>query len=78
MVMRVAILREYFGSASFGKLLGIVMGSGAIGGMLGPTLAGWVFDTFGNYQLAWFGFLGIVILPIILLLRLDPKKTVRI
>jgi MFS family permease len=76
--MRVAILREYFGSASFGKLLGIVMGSGAIGGMFGPTLAGWVFDTFGNYLFAWFALLGIIILPIILVLRLDPKKTVRI
>ena len=78
MVMRAAILMEYFGSASFGKLLGIVMGSGAIGGMFGPTLAGWVFDTFGNYLFAWFALSGIIILPIILVLRLDPKKTARI
>jgi OFA family oxalate/formate antiporter-like MFS transporter len=76
-VMRVVILREYFGSASFGKLLGIVMAAGAIGGMVGPTLAGWVFDTFGNYQWVWFGFLGMVILPIVLLLRLEPSKTVK-
>jgi cyanate permease len=54
------------------------MGSGAIGGMFGPTLAGWVFDTFGNYLFAWFALLGIIILPIILVLRLDPKKTARI
>jgi len=62
--MRVVTLREYFGSASFGKLLGIIMASAAIGGMIGPTLAGWVFDTFGNYQWVWLGFLAILVLPL--------------
>jgi MFS family permease len=76
-VMRVVTLREYFGSASFGKLLGIIMASAAIGGMIGPTLAGWVFDTFGNYQWVWLGFLAILVLPIALLLKLDPRKTVK-
>ena len=33
MVMRGAILREYFGRDSFGKMFGILMGFGSIGGM---------------------------------------------
>ncbi len=74
MVIRVAILREYCGSASFGRLLGIIMASGAVGGIVGPTLAGWVFDTFGSYQWAWYGFMGIIILPTIMILRWDVKK----
>jgi len=75
MVMRVVLLREYFGSASFGKLLGIIMASGAIGGMVGPTLAGWIFDTFGDYHSAWYLFMGIVVLPMIVILRWNPKKS---
>ncbi|MDX9821568.1 MAG: MFS transporter, partial [Syntrophales bacterium] len=49
MVLRGAILREYFGMSSFGRLLGIMMGTGSLGGIIGPTLAGWVFDTTGGY-----------------------------
>ena len=74
MVLRVTILREYCGSAAFGRLLGIIMASGAVGGIVGPTLAGWVFDMFGNYQWAWYGFMGIMTLPTIMILRWDVKK----
>ena len=37
MVLRGAILREYFGRVSFGKMLGIIMGSASIGWVIGPT-----------------------------------------
>jgi len=53
MVVRGAILREYFGKASFGKMIGIVLGSASIGGILGPTLAGYAFDRLGDYTLVW-------------------------
>jgi sugar phosphate permease len=39
MVLRGAILREYFGKSSFGKMLGIVMGSASVGRNPGPTVA---------------------------------------
>jgi len=55
-VLRGAILREYFGRNSFGKMIGITMGAGSIGGIIGPTLAGWLFDTVGSYRLIWFVF----------------------
>jgi len=55
-VLRGAIMREYFGRNSFGKILGVTYGSGAIGGIIGPTLAGWSFDALGNYQLVWLTF----------------------
>ena len=48
MVVRGAIVREYFGRDSFGKMLGIIMGSASIGGIIGPTLAGWSYDTWGK------------------------------
>lgn len=69
-ILRGAILREYFGRESFGKMLGIVMGSGAIGGIIGPTVAGWVFDTLGSYHIIWLVFCGVIGLAIGLTLRI--------
>ena len=68
--LRGAILREYFGRNSLGKMLGITMGSASIGGIIGPTLAGWVFDILGSYQLIWLVFSGVTILAIGLVLRI--------
>jgi MFS family permease len=58
-VLRGAILREYFGRNSFGKILGVMYGSGAIGGIIGPTVAGWMFDTLGTYQIVWLALFGL-------------------
>ena len=70
MVLRGAILREYFGRDSLGKILGITMGFASIGGIIGPILAGWVFDTLGSYHLIWFVFCGIIGLAIGLILKI--------
>ena len=80
MVIRAAIVREYFGRDSFGKMLGIIMGSASIGGIIGPTLAGWSYDTWGSYRPIWHVFWGLLSIGIILTLKLKPvaiKKTKR-
>jgi len=69
-ILRGAILREYFGRDFFGKMLGILMGSAAVGGIIGPTVAGWVFDTLGSYQVIWLIFCGLIGLAIGLTLRI--------
>jgi MFS family permease len=69
-VLRGAILREYFGRKSFGKMLGILMGSSSVGGIIGPTLAGWVFDSFGSYQSLWIVYALSTILMIVFILRM--------
>jgi OFA family oxalate/formate antiporter-like MFS transporter len=74
MVVRGAIVREYFGRDSFGKMLGIIMGSASIGGIIGPTLAGWSYDTWGSYRPTWYVFLGFLSIGIILALRLKPAE----
>jgi MFS family permease len=53
MVLRGAIVREYFGRKSFGKMIGITMGYAAMGGIIGPTLAGWAFDALKSYYIVW-------------------------
>ena len=59
MVLRGAIVREYFGRKDFGKIAGIIQGIGALGGIIGPTLAGWGFDMLGNYDLVWLIFVAL-------------------
>jgi MFS family permease len=72
MVLRGAILQEYFGIASFGKMIGIVMGSASIGGIIGPTLAGWVFDTTGSYISVWYGLCGTSGAALFLIMKMKP------
>ena len=72
MVLRGAILREYFGRDYLGKMVGIVMGSAAMGGIVGPTLAGWVFDSIGSYQILWLAFAGAISLTVPLVLKVRP------
>jgi sugar phosphate permease len=72
MVLRGAILRDYFGRATFSRLLGITMGIGSIGGIVGPVIAGWVFDTTGAYHSAWLAFSMVLFVPVALLLMIDP------
>ena len=68
-VLRGSILREYFGRDSFGKMVGVIMGSSAVGGIIGPTLAGWVFDTVRSYQPIWLLFCVLTCLAMVLMLR---------
>lgn len=70
MVLRGALLREYFGRDIFGKLIGFTMGSAAIGGIIGPTLAGLIFDALGSYQFVWLAFCAPVGLAIVLILKI--------
>jgi len=70
MVLRGSIVREYFGRDAFGKMIGVIMGSAAVGGIIGPTLAGWVFDTVGSYRPIWLLFCGLNGLATVLVLRI--------
>ncbi len=72
MVLRGAILRDYFGRASFGKLVGMVLGSGSVGGIVGPTLAGWAFDTLGSYRPVWFALCCLALAASVLVLWVKP------
>jgi MFS family permease len=72
MVLTRIIQREYFGVDSFGKILGIIMGIGSTGGIIGPTLAGWVFDTLRSYHVIWLALSGFIGLSIWMILRIKP------
>ena len=44
---------ELFGTRAQGAIFGVVLFFGTIGGAVGPTLAGWIFDTWGTYTPAF-------------------------
>jgi cyanate permease len=74
MIIRGSILREYFGSASYGKILGITMGVGSIAGIIGPVMAGWVFDNLDTYYPLWVVFIGLSIVATFMITRLSPPR----
>jgi len=47
------IVRKYFGIARFGRIHGIISGIAVIGAVVGPPIAGWVFDSFGSFRIVW-------------------------
>ncbi len=51
--MRAALVREYFGRYNLGTIFGFLMGLSAMGGVIGPLLAGWLYDNYGSYRIAW-------------------------
>jgi len=64
--LRVTLVREYFGRSSFGTIHGISMGIMMLGNLAGPPLAGWVFDTWADYQPIWIGFTCLAIVALII------------
>jgi OFA family oxalate/formate antiporter-like MFS transporter len=74
--LRGAITQEYFGRETFGRLIGLIMGASAVGGIIGPTLAGYIFDTTGSYYYTWIS-LGIASsFTVPLMLSLGPQKKI--
>lgn len=71
--LRGAIVREYFGKASFGMILGLMMGISFIGGVIGPSVAGWTFDTLGSYRMIWLAFAGAMGISVTLIATIKPR-----
>jgi len=73
-VLRVSLLRESFASARFGTILGIAEAIAMVGGLIGPPLAGWVFDEFGSYQYMWYAVAGLTLAALVLM-KTMPLET---
>jgi MFS family permease len=57
--MTAALIREYFGRARLGTILGLSTGVLYVGSLIGPPLTGWIYDTYGSYQGAWLIMAGV-------------------
>ena len=66
--LRPSLVREYFGRSSFGTVFGLITGITMLGGIIGPPLAGWVYDNWGSYQGIWYiftGFAGVAMVSVL-------------
>jgi sugar phosphate permease len=70
---RMSLIHEYFGRSKYGSIFGFQTGMTAVGMILGPLFAGWIFDTWGTYQPAWITFVVIVIVALIIMAT-TPQK----
>lgn len=75
-VQRPSLVRDYFGRANFGTIFGLIIGINMLGGIVGPTLAGWVYDTWGRYQGMWLVLAGLPFAALIAMLTIAPIRTV--
>jgi MFS family permease len=65
MPLRAPILSEYFGVKNFGTIFGLTSVFIAVGNVLSPPLAGWMYDTYHDYKIWWkimivFGIMAII------------------
>ncbi len=73
--LRPSLVREHFGRTSFGTVFGLMMGINMLGNMIGPPLAGWVYDNWGSYQGIWFVFAGLLVATLISILTIPRVRT---
>ncbi|MBN2077199.1 MAG: MFS transporter [Dehalococcoidales bacterium] len=66
------LIAGLFGTRSQGSLLGIVIFSGTIGGSIGMTLSGYIFDVTGSYTIAFIILLGLVIFGLVNMMLIKP------
>jgi MFS family permease len=62
-----ALVADFFGRAHAGSLVGLLFGLAAPTAALGPVGAGWIYDRFGGYGLAWWLSAGINLAALALL-----------
>lgn len=72
--LRPGMVRELFGRSKFGTVFGMMMGTGALGTVVGPLLAGWAFDSWGSYQNVWFMFNAFAVIAVVLVLFLPSAR----
>ena len=58
------ILKDCFGTNNLGGIIGFSISITAIGQMAGPPLVSWIFESFGDYRIAWLIVIGVVIISI--------------
>jgi predicted MFS family arabinose efflux permease len=63
---------DLFGIHAHGAIMGVISFGYTIGCTIGPILAGRIFDTTGNYQIAFGIFAAVSIIGLLLIFRLKP------
>ncbi len=73
-ILESPIVAELFGLRAHGAILGAIHFGTSIGGATGPLAAGGIFDTTGNYHIAFVVLAGLSAVGLILTLALRPMR----
>ena len=68
------LVAELFGTHAHGELYGTTLFVGTLAGSVGPTVAGGLFDLFGNYRLAFFLLIVLMSVAILSVKSIQPKQ----
>ena len=76
--VRFALIADLFGRRNYGSVMGIMMTTSAIFGVVGPVLVGWLFDVRGNYRepFALMAFSVLIAIPLILTVGKPAEKRI--
>jgi len=66
---------DLFQGRHFGSILGTITLGFSLGGAIGPTLAGYIYDKTNSYFFAFFIILGSLISAAVLMWLIAPRKT---
>ncbi|MCX6020678.1 MAG: MFS transporter [Chloroflexi bacterium] len=72
--VRPAMMADSFGVEALGTINGLMGTITTVSSMIGPVLAGWVFDVTGSYRPAFFGLALFTLLAVPVILALPSKK----
>ena len=72
--MMTSMRGDYFGRAHFGKIVGASSLLTSPGSIMGPLLAGFMADVYGNYDLAFIVLAGISLLGAVMFMLATPPK----
>ncbi|MFC2016358.1 MFS transporter [Chloroflexota bacterium] len=76
-VLLLAIRGDYFGRKHFGTIAGVQQSVIAIGTIIGPIFAGWVFDISQSYEVAFTAFIISVSIGAVICFFAKPPKSPR-
>ena len=74
--LRLSILGDYFGRASYGSIVGLTSSVNALFGAAGPALVGFIHDFSGTYRLGFTTLAVAILISIPLALTLEPAGRV--
>jgi len=56
MVVKAILIGDYYGRKNYGTIFGVIQGLSTFGSVIGPLIAGFVYDINGSYHLAFIFF----------------------
>jgi len=77
MPLYAVLARDYFGQQIMGTVLGAAAMVSSLGMALGPSLGGWVYDTFGGYTWLYVGSFAIGVGAVAIAFAFPPPRLLR-